>query len=119
MKKDTEIRLYLQERKKGMTQRVAAARAGIAERTARRYERAGALPSQLKRPHGWKTRLDPFEQDWRLPSLRSWSVIQPFKVQRSLPCSVNDTLIAIDLPRCAPCSAISSSGASYMDLIVR
>ena len=44
MKKDTEIRLYLQERRKGMTQRVAAARAGIAARTARRYERAGALP---------------------------------------------------------------------------
>jgi len=64
VKKDTEIRLYLQERKKGMTQRVAAARAGIAERTARRYERAGALPSQLKRPHDWKTRIDPFEQDW-------------------------------------------------------
>ncbi len=64
MKKDTEIRLYLQERKKGMTQRVAAARAGIAERTARRYERAGTLPSQLKHPHDWKTRIDPFEHDW-------------------------------------------------------
>ena len=47
-----------------MTQRVAAARAGIAERTARRYERVGALPSQLKRPHDWKTRIDPFEHDW-------------------------------------------------------
>ena len=64
MKKDTEIRLYLQERKKGMTQRVAAARAGIGERTARKYERAAALPSQLKRLHDWKTRIDPFEEDW-------------------------------------------------------
>jgi hypothetical protein len=64
VKKDTEIRLYLQERKKGMTQRVAAARAGIGERTARKYERAAALPSQLKRPHDWKTRSDPFEEDW-------------------------------------------------------
>jgi hypothetical protein len=64
VKKDTEIRLYLQERNKGMTQRVAAARAGIGERTARKYERAGALPSQLKRPHDWKTRSDPFEEDW-------------------------------------------------------
>src|SRR5438128_6061679 len=70
VKKDTEIRLYLQERKKGMTQRVAAARAGIGERTARKYERAAALPSQLKRPHDWKTRSDPFEQDW------SWIVAQ-------------------------------------------
>src|SRR6266566_1967034 len=64
VKKDTEIRLYLQERKKGMTQRVAAARAGIGERTARKYEQAAALPSQLKHPHDWKTRPDPFEQDW-------------------------------------------------------
>lgn len=64
MKKDTEIRLYLQERKKGMTQKVAAARAGIGERTARKYEQAAALPSQLKRLHDWKTRIDPFEEDW-------------------------------------------------------
>src|SRR5215472_648622 len=47
-----------------MTQRVAAARAGIGERTARKYEKAAALPSQLKRPHDWKTRIDPFEEDW-------------------------------------------------------
>src|SRR5713101_6515887 len=65
VKKDTEIRLYLQERKKGMTQRVAAARAGIGERTARKYERAAALPSQLKRSHDWRTRPNPFEEDWQ------------------------------------------------------
>lgn len=47
-----------------MTQRVAAARAEIGERTARKYEQAAALPSQLKRPHDWKTRIDPFEEDW-------------------------------------------------------
>ncbi|MBA2392419.1 MAG: hypothetical protein H0V70_06700 [Ktedonobacteraceae bacterium] len=47
-----------------MTQRVAAARAGIGERTARTYERAGVLPSQRKRLHDWKTREDPFEEDW-------------------------------------------------------
>jgi len=64
VKKDTEIRLYLQERRKGMTQRVAAARAGIGERTARKYEQAAALPSQLKPLHNWKTRVDPFEEDW-------------------------------------------------------
>jgi hypothetical protein len=64
VKKDTEIKLYLQERRKGMTQRVAAARAGIGERTARKYEKAVALPSQLKSPHDWKTRTDPFEEDW-------------------------------------------------------
>src|SRR5713101_1440423 len=64
VKKDTEVRLYMQERKKGMTQRVAAARAGIGERTARKYERGAALPSQLKRAHDWRTRPNPFEEDW-------------------------------------------------------
>jgi len=64
VKKDTEVKLYMQERRKGTTQRIAAARAGISERTARTYEHRGKLPSQLKRPHDWNTRSDPFEQDW-------------------------------------------------------
>src|SRR5581483_1192064 len=54
----------MEERKKGMTQRKAAARAGISERTARKYEHGGKLPSQLKRPHDWNTRQNPFEEDW-------------------------------------------------------
>jgi hypothetical protein len=53
MKKDTEVKLYMQERRKGTPQRIAAARAGMSERTARKYEQAGQLPSELKRPHDW------------------------------------------------------------------
>ena len=64
MKNDTEVKVYMQERRKGRSQRLAAARAGMSERTARKYERAGKLPSQLKRPHTWRTRKDPFEGDW-------------------------------------------------------
>lgn len=64
MKKDTEVKLYMQERRKGTTQRLAAARAGMSERTARKYEHAGQLPSAIKRPHDWQTRQNPFEQDW-------------------------------------------------------
>ena len=47
-----------------MEQRVAAARAGMSERTARKYEHTGKLPSQLKRSHDWNTRQNPFEEDW-------------------------------------------------------
>jgi len=36
----------------------------MSERTARKYEHEGKLPSQLKRPHDWQTRVNPFEQDW-------------------------------------------------------
>src|SRR6266487_276931 len=64
MKNDSEVKLYMSERSKGKPQRLAAARAGMSERTARKYEHAGKLPSELKRPHDWKTRTDPFEQDW-------------------------------------------------------
>lgn len=64
MKKDAEVLLYMKERHKGTTQSVAAARAGMSERTARRYERAGKLPSQLKEPRTWRTRENPFEADW-------------------------------------------------------
>jgi hypothetical protein len=64
VKKDTEVKRFMQERHKGATQPVAAARAGMSERTARTYEQAGKLPSQLKRPHTWRTRPNPFEQDW-------------------------------------------------------
>jgi len=51
MKKDTEVKLLMQERRKGTSQRLAAARAGMSERTARKYEQVGQLPSHLKRPH--------------------------------------------------------------------
>src|SRR5437016_5911094 len=64
MKNDYEVKLYMSERRKGMTQQQAAARAGMSERTARKYEQAGALPSALKRPHEWQTRSNPFEEDW-------------------------------------------------------
>src|SRR5256714_8593013 len=64
MKNDFEVKLYMSERRKGMTQKQAAARAGMSERTARKYEQAGALPSALKRPHEWQTRSKPFEEDW-------------------------------------------------------
>ena len=57
MKNDYEVKLYMSERRKGVSQKVAAARAGMSERTARKYEQAGKLPSQLKRPHEWQTWL--------------------------------------------------------------
>ena len=64
VKKDAEVQLLLRERQKGRTQVQAAARAGMSERTARKYEQANALPSQLKQPRTHRTRLDPFADDW-------------------------------------------------------
>ncbi len=64
MKKDGEIKLLLDERSKGTKQKLAAARAGVSERTARKYEQAGKLPSQMKRTRTHRTRDDPFVGDW-------------------------------------------------------
>ena len=64
MKKDAEVRLMMQERGKGRSQAVAAARAGMSERTARTYERSGVLPSQQRQPRTHRTRVNPFAEDW-------------------------------------------------------
>ena len=42
----------------------AALRAGLSPNTARKYLRAGRLPSELAGPRTWRTRADPFAADW-------------------------------------------------------
>jgi transposase len=48
----------------GIPQVAAAAKAGMSERSARKYGRLGRAPSQVKAPHTWRTRADPFEGVW-------------------------------------------------------
>jgi len=43
---------------------IAAMKAGMDEKTARKYRRLGKLPSELKKQHIWRTRKDPFEGTW-------------------------------------------------------
>jgi transposase InsO family protein len=64
MKNDEEVKLFLRERKKGKSQELAAIRAGMTAKTARKYERLGTLPSELKQPRSYRTRPDPFGEDW-------------------------------------------------------
>jgi hypothetical protein len=64
MKTDAEVLLMKRERAKGRTQEQAAARAGMGVRTLRRYERAGKLPSQIRPPRSYRTRPNPFTDDW-------------------------------------------------------
>lgn len=54
---------------------IAAMKAGMDEKTARKYRRKGKLPSELKREHTWKTRKDPFEDVWN--SIKSMLEINP------------------------------------------
>lgn len=64
MKTDAEVRLYMKERSKGRTQAQAAAKAGMSLGTARKYERAARVPSQLKQPRAYRTHPNPFADDW-------------------------------------------------------
>ncbi|MHC4575528.1 MAG: IS21 family transposase [Planctomycetota bacterium] len=46
--------------------KTAAAKAGMSEKTARKYRKMGKPPSQCKVIHDWRTHPDPFDQDdWR------------------------------------------------------
>lgn len=59
---DQQVRKYKEARRQ-TTQQIAAARLGISERSARRIEKAGGLPSQ-RGPRTWRTRSDPLAAVW-------------------------------------------------------
>ena len=54
---------------------IAAIKAGMDEKTARKYRRSGKLPSDLKQEHTWRTRKDPFEDVWE--GMKSMLEINP------------------------------------------
>ena len=43
---------------------IAAMKAGMDRKTARKYVEAGKLPAELSKPRDWRTRNDPFEAHW-------------------------------------------------------
>ena len=61
---EQQVRLLMKASKTEKTLVVAAAKAGMDEKTARRYRRSGRLPSEMQQPHGWRTRRDPFAAVW-------------------------------------------------------
>jgi hypothetical protein len=60
---DQQVFLFMTHRRQH-TQAVAAAKAGISERSARRIENDPQLPSQKKKERHWRTRADPLEPFW-------------------------------------------------------
>ena len=51
-------------RKKEKTLTMAAAKAGMARNTARKYLKSGKLPSECRPERTWRTRPDPYESVW-------------------------------------------------------
>jgi transposase len=61
---DAQVRKLMEEMsKQGLVGR-AALRSGMDRKTARKYVATGKLPSELDRLRWWRTRPDPFEEDW-------------------------------------------------------
>ena len=61
MVSDQQVRRLMTFINKDKSLAIAAAKAGMDEKTARKYRKQGKLPSQLKKEHTWRTRKDPFE----------------------------------------------------------
>src|SRR5262245_58407517 len=62
---DAQVRLMMRERRQGRSQQQAAVHANLKSRkTVAKYERVGQLPSELKQPRQYRTRADPFGEDW-------------------------------------------------------
>ena len=59
MVKDAQVGVLRRKRMEGKTQEASAAAAGMSVRSAREREH-GPYPSQRRKPHGWRTREDPF-----------------------------------------------------------
>jgi hypothetical protein len=64
MVKDGQVRMLMRQMNREKTLEAAAAKAGMTDKTARKYRRLGKLPSQSKVIHDWRTREDAFEEDW-------------------------------------------------------
>jgi hypothetical protein len=61
---DAQVRKLMEEYSKHGKVGMAAMRSGMDRKTARKYLREGKLPSQTRRSRDWRTRPDPFEEDW-------------------------------------------------------
>ncbi len=79
-----QVRRYMERKRKGDSQAVAAAKSGFSERTARRVESGEVVPGQRAARH-WRTRVDPLGEVWdelilpmlrEVPYLRATTIIE-------------------------------------------
>lgn len=64
MVSDAQVRKLFRDMDSEKFLAVAARKAGMDEKTARKYRSLGALPSDLKQPRSYRTRPDPLDQLW-------------------------------------------------------
>ncbi len=74
---DNQVRILMKLINKEKTLQAASAKAGMSEKTARKYRKSGKLPSQCQVVHDWRTRPDPFDQeDWRCLHAKRLSLLK-------------------------------------------
>jgi len=61
---DQQIKLLRSNMAKHKNQKIAAAKSGMSERSARKYLKTESLPSELKKERHWRTRSDTFSPVW-------------------------------------------------------
>jgi len=61
---DAQVRKLMEEKSKHGQVGLAAIKAGMDRKTARKYLKEGKLPSAMTVEHCWRTREDPFAEDW-------------------------------------------------------
>jgi len=62
---DNQVRILMKLINQNKMLKTTTAKAGMSEKTARKYRRSGKLPGQCKPIHDWKTHEDVFEDDRR------------------------------------------------------
>jgi hypothetical protein len=72
---DEQIRRLHRLDRRGLRKGQAAAKAGMDDKTARKYRRLAKLPSEVRMEHTWRTRPDPFVEVW--PRLEEQLALTP------------------------------------------
>jgi len=71
---DAQVRKLMAEMTKHGTVGQAALRSGMDRKTARKYLKSGQFPSQMEGERYWRTREDPFAEDWGwLADMLAWA----------------------------------------------
>lgn len=86
---DRQVRKLMKLNQQEETLSNAAAKAKMAEKTARKYLRSGSLPSHSQPERTWRTRNEPFEESWVQacsmlelnPGLEAKTLFEWFQVQ--------------------------------------
>ena len=60
MTRDEQVRELFSLLSSGISLCLASLKTGMDEKTARKYRKAGRMPSDLSERHDWRTRVDPF-----------------------------------------------------------